>query len=524
MEQIFISILLYSLVIGPVLAVLTGLTLTLTKHVAPSIRYGILVFLLGAFAVSIFLIAFWQIDSFSNTANIVISGRFEVTESQPPFEITAYTPHMTALVSDFLNNNSGTIILIWLLIVIAKTAKLTYNLTVLQYLKTRKLFPAGKYWDDKLLELSKQTGVNKAVKLMQSAIVQVPVVIGHFKPVVLIPLGMITAMNPKEIELILLHELAHIKRMDFFVNMLQNILEILFFFNPAVLWISSVIRKERENCCDEIVLQNTGSKKQYIQALLSFREYQVQVPVHAMAFAKESSLVARVKRIVSQKNSTLNSHEKGFLLLTVIALCTFGILHATGIEQRDPFPGEEQIKKKMVVPSENDTSKPLSAQRSLPGSQTQVDSSFRVDQAGKLKKQPALVEAQPEPDAIQPTNSLDLEKMPETAVPDIVPIRETKEPDTIPVHQPLFQPIKSNKGIDIQKMLSVVKSAGINVKGSKLAFHITNTSLVVNGILQPKDILNKVLGYYINSPNDRIDFSYNRVGGSLSIISNYYIE
>jgi bla regulator protein BlaR1 len=79
-------------------------------------------------------------------------------------------------------------------------------------------------------------------------------VIGNLKPVILMPIGLLTALTTEEVEAILMHELAHIKRRDYLVNLLQSLMEIVFFFNPAVLWISQLIKAERENCCDDLAL------------------------------------------------------------------------------------------------------------------------------------------------------------------------------------------------------------------------------------------------------------------------------
>ncbi|HKG07947.1 MAG TPA: M56 family metallopeptidase, partial [Pedobacter sp.] len=283
MEQIFITILLYSLGLGLILALMTGLTLILTRTSSPLLRYRILVFLLASFALGTVTIGFRAIESATEASQTVSRG----TEKTFHIQQDNNSPAQVSIFKQgyhLLNSNSRIIALIWLLIVVIKSIKLGSNLLELHYLKTRKIFPAGEYWETRLEQLSKKIGLNKTVKIMQSGIIQVPVVIGHFKPVILIPLGMITAIKPQEIEMMLLHELAHIKRMDFLANMMQHILELLFFFNPAVLWTSALIRKERENCCDEMVLQSAASKQSYIQALLSFKEYQLRVPAYAMAF------------------------------------------------------------------------------------------------------------------------------------------------------------------------------------------------------------------------------------------------
>ena len=143
-------------------------------------------------------------------------------------------------------------------------------------------------------------------------------VIGYFKPVILFPASALTALAPAEIEAILLHELAHIYRKDFLINILQRITEIIFFFNPAVLWISSLIKEERENCCDDIAVRETKDKKQFIHALVSFQEHNASG--YAPSFSgRKKFLLNRVKRIITNNNKTLNNMEKTFLMCGIIA-------------------------------------------------------------------------------------------------------------------------------------------------------------------------------------------------------------
>src|SRR5258706_667642 len=92
-------------------------------------------------------------------------------------------------------------------------------------------------------------------------------VIGWLRPAILTPVGMLAGLPVAQIEAILLHELAHIRRLDYLVNLAQGCVEAVMFYHPAVWWISSVIRAERENCCDDIVVDYTGDAREYAAAL-----------------------------------------------------------------------------------------------------------------------------------------------------------------------------------------------------------------------------------------------------------------
>ena len=158
-------------------------------------------------------------------------------------------------------------------------------------------------------------GVRCSVSLLQSQLVKVPVALGILKPVILLPLGLITHLPPEQVETILLHELAHIRRRDYLVNLLQHIVEAIFFFNPAVRWISSLIRQEREASCDDIVVANCNQKTNYLNALVNFQEYSFKhnTPYAMSIGSKRHYLLNRVKRIINNKNKGVTLFEKAVL-------------------------------------------------------------------------------------------------------------------------------------------------------------------------------------------------------------------
>jgi len=174
------------------------------------------------------------------------------------------------------------------------------------------------YWSGRVAELAQRIGIKRAVRILESSVVKAPMMAGVLKPVILIPMGLLAQLPQQEVEAILLHELAHIRRRDYLTNLLQCFAEVLFFFNPAVWWISSLIREERENCCDDIAVGETHSKKDLINALVSFQEYRHSH--YTLAFAggnnhRRDHLLRRVKRIVHRDDKTLDVREKLFLLV-----------------------------------------------------------------------------------------------------------------------------------------------------------------------------------------------------------------
>ena len=132
---------------------------------------------------------------------------------------------------------------------------------------------------------------------METCLAEVPVVVGYLRPAILVPVGMFAAMPASQIEAILTHELAHIRRHDYLVNLLQTIAGQLLFYHPAVWWISRVIRTERENCCDDLVVAASGDAPEYAAALTALEQSRRSVSEAVLA-ATGGSLMKRIRRLL----------------------------------------------------------------------------------------------------------------------------------------------------------------------------------------------------------------------------------
>ena len=184
-----------------------------------------------------------------------------------------------------------------------------------------------------LNSLKLKLGIRRVVRLAESALAKTPMVIGSLKPYILIPLGSLTGVPSEQLETILLHELAHIRRNDFFLNLIQSFIEIVLFYHPATWWISSVIRKEREYCCDSIVLSNSHEKLNYIKALLLLSENREKLPVSAVAVTGSSNnTLERIKIMVNMKRKRLSRMDKTASALMSL-LVILGIMLVTGFRE-----------------------------------------------------------------------------------------------------------------------------------------------------------------------------------------------
>ncbi len=198
----------------------------------------------------------------------------------------------------------------------------------MQQYKHKGLRPVPEKWMERFLGYASEMGVtHKTVQLFESLLVQTPMLIGHFKPLILLPAGAIAQAPPEYIEAVLRHELAHIRRNDFLISILQNLVEVAFYFNPFVWWISGQIRKEREHCCDDLVLAYSCKPQTYARALLYFQSSGVQAPLQAATLlSKNSRLFLRIQRLLSQETSF--QQTKKFVMEKIIAtlMLLFGVL------------------------------------------------------------------------------------------------------------------------------------------------------------------------------------------------------
>ena len=333
---------------GLLLAVFGGLVVMLTKSQRPLLRYNLLsgLFLLFVMSACItFVIELLQPKATTTLSTLAITSA--TNETGISFSkhlnhtlLPVFENFMNGL-SSYFDKYAAIIVAIWFIIFITRFIKIISGLTYIERIRHQKTREPIDYWKNRIQELKIILNIKKPVLLMESGLIQVPLAIGWLKPVILVPLGLLTHLPSEQLEAILLHELAHIKRKDYFVNLAQSFAEIIFFFNPAVLWISSLIREERENSCDDLAIAITKNKTKFVQALVTFQEYN-NAAKYAMSFpGRKNQLLNRVKRIIHNSNTSLDSIEKAFILsccffiglLTIIVPSSSGNNSLTKIKQ-----------------------------------------------------------------------------------------------------------------------------------------------------------------------------------------------
>ena len=339
--QALCDTLIHSLWQGVILAALTAAIIAFTRKSAPAKRYNLLIMALGLFAaaaVCTFVIALNKAPAVTHplTAYHDSGTAINIQPAPEDHAVEATQTTITDTIINYFNKNSSTIVFIWFLIVCARCLKLATGLQGIYYLRHKNIFKSDEAWGHRVHQLGKDLGIRRMVTIAESGLAKVPMVVGHLKPLILIPVGLLTALSTNEIEAILIHELAHIRRADYLVNLLQTLVEIIFFFNPAVLWISALIKTERENCCDDIAVAQSSSKVTYIKALVSCQEYDATSTAFAMALqGNKNHLKNRVTRIISNNNQSLNRVEKSLLAIALVTagLCTAAFTNAEKINK-----------------------------------------------------------------------------------------------------------------------------------------------------------------------------------------------
>lgn len=240
----------------------------------------------------------WSVVTFSRlfeSASLSTTGGL-ISSSQIRM-IAAWSSDQLPPVSDYLD----WIALFWLIGCVSMLLKLTFELARAQHLKHHGTELVSTDLQTKFLKLKQQIGLGKEITIRLSQRINIPCVIGHFKPVILLPSSVILGLSPTQIEMIILHELAHIQRNDVLINFVQTVLKILFFFNPAVHFLSHRIDQEREHACDDLAIKICGNTLLYARTLQAFAEMRLslsnQLALSSHFSERNSMLKQRVVRL-----------------------------------------------------------------------------------------------------------------------------------------------------------------------------------------------------------------------------------
>ncbi len=309
--------LVHSLWQGAIFALLLGLLLIGLRRFSARARYLVAVGLLTGFALTVAvtlvrlyptggvgeLADYQQLTTATETHAGPLSRDLPVALNPPAAAGPEATirPAFRQRMTDYYNAHLPLIVTLWLLGVLILQLRFLGQLAFVQRLKTygTERFPA--HWAARIQELEEGLGIRRSVRYLTSFRTHSPLTVGWLRPVILFPAPLLAELKDSQIVAILAHELAHIKRNDFLVNLAQAFLRTFFFYHPGVWWMSARIGEEREHCCDDLAVQLTGRPVGYAKTLVRLKESDLTGSSLAMAYtgAAGRGFKLRITRLLS---------------------------------------------------------------------------------------------------------------------------------------------------------------------------------------------------------------------------------
>ena len=336
--------LIHSLWQGAIIALLAaGSVIFLRKH-RPEIRYAMLCLLLALFPVMFAgtFIYYYQAKNTPDLNAALVQGKSDVyaDELNTPSAIRINeASKWYSLPAELIEDQADIMVLIWLLGFFFFVFRFAGSMIYVHRLKSTGLLPLAEIWEQKLSELSTKLELKKKIRLAESLLAKIPLTVGYLKPVILLPIGTLSSVPPQQLEAILLHELAHIRRKDYLINVLQSVVEMFFFYHPAAWWLSRLIREEREHICDDMVVRINEDHINYIKALTTMEELNSKSPMLAHAVTgSRKRLLSRVKRLVNP-----GKFRKGFGEGIIIVLIVIGVVSAFSMNALSIIPNSYDL-------------------------------------------------------------------------------------------------------------------------------------------------------------------------------------
>lgn len=206
-------------------------------------------------------------------------------------------------------------------------------------------------------KISAQLDITKKVLVYISELVSSPVTVGYLKPIILLPAAALSNLSPQQVEAILLHELSHIRRYDYLVNFLVNIISTFLYFNPFVKLFTRAIEEERENCCDQLVLQFGYDKVGYASALLTLEKLSATRHALALGATGKNYLLSRIEKIVGmeQKKGFRRNQFAGLLAALFCIVVFNSILIIKDRKQKSPLYASMEFANALNLLNEGDS-------------------------------------------------------------------------------------------------------------------------------------------------------------------------
>ena len=226
-----------------------------------------------------------------------------------------------------IQRNRNLILTLWLAGAFCLTLRLLLGWLVMRKLRRSACTSTSDWLIELAGNIAKKMGVGRVIQIAETSMVQVPAVIGWLSPMILLPTSVVTGMPREQLEAVIAHEIAHVRRHDFLVNLCQLIAETVFFYHPLVWWVSTRIREQREMCCDDFAIQYSAGRKTYVSMLMWIEEARVKSSANSLALsASDGSLVRRIKHIAQPGRGASGGHKTALALSLLMLAAAASLL------------------------------------------------------------------------------------------------------------------------------------------------------------------------------------------------------
>lgn len=302
---------------GLLIGVVAAFLLRLTRNAKPQTRYAIAV---SALALCLLVPVLATLQALSQPNSEAIAA---ITHTAAPVTLQALDQStLNFSMPNSLQNQMPWISIAWLIGCVLFSMRMLLGLSWISQTQQKARFNNQPSLQYSLNQLALRFGIQRPITLLISEDIESPMTAGWWKPIIFMPAAIITHLTPEYIEALLAHELAHIKRFDYLVNLVQSGIEAVLFFHPVVWWLSKQIRTERENIADDLAAQVLNNPHQLATALAALDQYQWSNPMLALA-AHGGNLMSRIQRLVKPTQHIFNwkiSIVLAAMVLTCIAV------------------------------------------------------------------------------------------------------------------------------------------------------------------------------------------------------------